>query len=1085
MLTVYKASAGSGKTFRLAVEYIKQLIISPQQYEHILAVTFTNKATEEMKMRILSQLYGLAHQLKDSKSYMNVIMDDFRKSGGKYASITENEIAERASMALSILLHNYSFFRVETIDKFFQRVLRNLARELDLSPNLRVELSSKDVEHRAVDTWIESLKDGDTELNWIMDYIRTNMDENKKWNVIEEIKKFGEQLISDDYKQHSSQLTERFDGDDKEFYNRYTSQLVSIIKGTTNKFNEAGKELWGIIIDNGLDENAFTQKKRGVAGFILNMSTANVADISINSYVKAALDPDDEDATHWTPKTASAAIKELCRTVLRPKLIELMRNFAAEQKMVRTAQVTLKHLSKLRMLKAIQQEINRSNAEHDRFLLSDTQALLSQMIEDSDSPFIYEKIGSRLNSIMIDEFQDTSRIQWQNFKVLLNDCMAQGHDNLIVGDVKQSIYRWRSGDWRLLNNINEEFRQDIKEEPLRVNRRSSTNIIDFNNAFFSYAATKVYEEAKEGCRAEDVDMLRKAYSDVCQEYPDDKEHSGYVEIRLIDKEDYNETMLNYITDTIINLVENGVNQNDIAILVRTNKVISQIALYCNETFRNSDNKAIRDIRIVSDEGFLLKASHAVCIIIDAIRLLLNPEDKIVKVRLSLLYQRFILESQAPQQELLEQLLLPEEYAQDMDNIITMPLYQLCEHIYSIFRIDKLDSQSAYVCCFFDCLCEYITNSVGDVPGLIKEWDEHMCNKSVESDSTNGLRIMTLHKSKGLEFGHVIMPYCDWKHEQGQNMLWCEPKAEPFSQLPLLPINYSKKELEDTIYEPEYWEEHMQNLVDNINLLYVGFTRAVDSLYIFSKKAQNNGFRGHIIENALPYLKNELKEKGELTFDDDFLSFGSISFQENTKEETDDEEEKNVFLQKSEPLKIHVTTNNMEPVFMESNESKEFVNTDEEDENEEQRNQYIQLGNVLHSVLQNIRTVNDIPSAILEMEMKGLLSGQDITADMIHDHIAQSMENPQIADWFSDKWRLYNECTILEYIAKNDKCIEHRPDRVMTDGKTTIVVDFKLFSFKQSYRDQVRRYMSLLKQMGHKNVRGYLWLVMANKVIEVD
>lgn len=1079
MLTVYKASAGSGKTFRLAVEYIKQLIIDPYSYEHTLAVTFTNKATEEMKMRIMSQLFGLANQLESSKAYMDVIISDLihRNENEAFTSkrIDESFVADRSRMALRRLLHNYSFFRVQTIDKFFQSVLRNLARELDLTPNLRVELSAKEIEEKAVDTWIDGLHETDKELNWIMDFVHASMDDNKSWNIISKIKTFGGQLLSDDYKEFSEQLEQCLNGNDPNFFKNYNARLRGLITSADKHINEAGKEICAIIEQNGLDEKAFTQGGRGVGGFMRKMCTESIVSLAPNAYVLKALDPDDTNADNWTSKKAKQAVKDLCRTTLRPLLIKAMADFEGRKRDALSAKTTLRHLSELRMLQAIREEIKRSNADHDRFLLSDTQSLLYRMIDGSDSPFIFEKIGSRLQSIMIDEFQDTSRIQWQNFKVLLNDCMAHGHDNLIVGDVKQSIYRWRSGDWRLLNNIDTEFAQPIDIQTLDVNRRSSTRVIEFNNAFFRQSAEVVRQEAADTC-AEHGEMIEKAYRDVAQKYPDGKTPSGYVEVQLLPKEDYDANTMDYVVDTIAKLVRKGVKQNDIAVLVRGNKEISAIAQYCVQSFAQATDEQLRSIRIVSDEGFLLKSSPAVCILVDAIRLLLSPDNQTVRSRLSLNYQRYLLGDARPQHELLSDILLPDAYVSEFQTLVSLPLYQLCEHLYTVFGLNRLSQQSAYVCYFFDCLTEYINNSIADIPGFISHWDEHICNKSIESDSDNGIRILTIHKSKGLEYGHVIVPYCSWKHNVGTTTLWCQPDRQPFDDLPAIPLDYGKA-LQGTIYEPYYHEEHMQILVDNINLLYVAFTRAKDGLYISTQSGQSKDFRGHLLEKVLADTAESLPGA---VFDEQGLTFGEITVEEA---KTTDRTETNIFLQPSVPMTVNIVTNDKQPEFRESNKSKEFTLTDE-DADEQQQAQYIQLGNILHSLFASIRTVADIPSALFQLEMDGMLYGQDITAEMLRQHIDRCFENKQIADWFSDRWTLYNECTILTYDADTDECIETRPDRVMTDGDETIVVDFKLYSFKDKYRDQVRGYMDRLRSMGHKNVRGYLWLVFSNKIIEV-
>lgn len=1089
MLTVYKASAGSGKTFRLAVEYIKQLIINESNYEHTLAVTFTNKATEEMKMRILSQLYGLAHRLESSNNYMEVIVNDLKASHYfKDTKVDEKFVAERAETALRRLLHDYSMFRVETIDRFFQTVLRNLARELDLAQNLRVELSAKEIEYKAVDSWIDSLRGNDKELKWIISYVEANMEEDKKWNVIDKIKSFGEQLLRDDYKAFSKQLSDCLDGSDQKFYDNYTAKLRKIISDGTKEVNAAGKELWETITANGYDEDSFTQRARGVGGFIKRMATEKVTALEPNSYVMAACNPEDTEAAKWTAKKAPEPLKALCREQLRPRFMAAMERFRAISTDARSAQVTLNHMSELRMLRAIQEEINRGNAEHDRFLLADTQTLLSRMIDGSDSPFIFEKIGARLHNIMIDEFQDTSRIQWQNFKVLLAECMSKGYDNLIVGDVKQSIYRWRSGDWRLLNNISGEFTEKMNILPLTLNRRSSTRIIDFNNAFFTHAAQNVYEEASKGCKQEDAEMLKAAYEDVCQQYLDNKEPNGYVEVKLLDKEDYRESTLRYVSDKITSLIEMGVKQKDIAVLVRNNKEIADIALHCVGCFSKSESEAMRRVRIVSDEGFLLKASPAVCIMVDAIRLLLNPDDEIVRARLSLTFQRNVCKDDTPHQELMENIILPKEYTDDIQRLSTLPLYQLCEELFIMFELAKLQNQSAYVCCFFDCVTDFLQNTNGDLQSFIEHWDERISKKSIESDSDDGIRILTIHKSKGLEYRHVIIPFCDWQLEMG-GMMWCEPGKSPFNELPVIPLDYSKKSLINTIYEPYYWEEHLQNLVDNINLLYVAFTRAKDGLYVTTQAGQKENSRGCIIQTVLADTCNSLKEieaknggdGSNVVLSDTELTYGEVTLAKKKKKSK--EKETNVFLQKEIPLDINIVTSSKQPEFRQSNNSKEFMLTDEQ-ETEQIKAQYIQLGNILHELFASIRTADDIPSALLDLEMQGKLYGQDITAEMLREHIENCLTNPTIADWFSDKWRIYNECTILNYDATKNEYSEHRPDRVIMNDEETIVIDFKLYSYKEGYKDQVKRYMEFLKKMGHKNVHGYIWMILSNKIRKI-
>ena len=469
-LTVYKASAGSGKTFRLAVEYIKLLIVNPMSYRNILAVTFTNKATEEMKMRILSQLYGIWKHLTDSDIYLNTIVHEL--------NVSQEEACEKAGVALSLLIHNFSYFHVETIDSFFQSILRNLARELDLTANLRIELNDYQVEEQAVDQLIESLTSTDQVLQWIISYVHENIADDKGWNIIGQVKSFGKTIFQDYYKESSASLNE-FLSQPRNFV-EYTKNLRQIRKEAADTMSSIAERFFDTLESNGITSDMLVRKKNGIFNYFKKLQGDDWSDKNcVKDYLSNCLD----SADNWVTKTSKT--KALVIPVVEESLLPLLRE--AEQKrnncwrLYLSADLTLRHLNQLRLLGTIEQSVRQINAEANRFLLSDTQQLLNELIGKDDSSFIFEKIGTQLEHIMIDEFQDMSTVQWRNFLQLLVETMSRSdaHDNgtvhnLIVGDVKQSIYRWRSGDWRLLNDIDSQFANSeklIEHKTLLVNRR--------------------------------------------------------------------------------------------------------------------------------------------------------------------------------------------------------------------------------------------------------------------------------------------------------------------------------------------------------------------------------------------------------------------------------------------------------------------------------------------------------------------------------------------------------------------------------------------------------------------------------------
>ena len=1075
-LTVYKASAGSGKTFTLATEYIRLIVENPTSYRNILAVTFTNKATEEMKMRILSQLYGIWKGLSESDNYLKVIVE---KTG--YAP---KLIRERAGQGLSNLLHNYNYFRVETIDTFFQSVLRNMARELDLTTNLKIGLNDVQVEELAVDQLIADLSTTDVMLQWILKYIMESISDDKSWNVISQIKRFGCTIFKDEYKEVSKELEQKME--EKGFFEQYTTQLRDIRKAAEERMILIGESFFDTLEGEGLSINDLANKNRGIASFFLKLQ-------------KGVFDPSIENATvanclsnpeKWCAK--SHPQRDVIISLAEGALGDILRYAVEERprqwKLYKSADLTLRHLNQLRLLGSIEKKVRELNENNNRFLLSDTQQLLHTLIEGSDSPFIFEKIGTKLEHVMIDEFQDTSTVQWQNFRVLLDEAMShEGGSNLIVGDVKQSIYRWRAGDWRLLNDIEQQFRQQqIETIPLKKNYRSERNIITFNNHFFSQAAELEYQEQKE-LNPEEAEQLKRAYADVVQEIPEDREASGEVSVRLLPAEDYQEQTLQQVAETISILTIRGVPQKEIAILVRVNNQIPMIAQYFLEQ--------MPEVTIVSDEAFRLDASVAVNLLVSALRLLTHPDDQLTKAAIVKCYHIDVLKEQAEDNELLLSTndldqLLPETLLVQREVLLTMPLYELAERLYAIFSLERLNEQSAYVFAFYDQLASYVNDNTADIDSFLAAWDESICGKTIQSEETNGVRIISIHKSKGLEYNYVICPFCDWQLEkQSGNILWCQPEEQPFSDLPIAPVDYSRGQMIGTIYEPDYLHEHLQNTVDNLNLLYVAFTRAKKGLYVFGKRGAKAS-RSGLIEQCLPLVAQQMPEailsgmedeKGELLF-----SLYSDSVGRANKDSSLSKPSDNPFLQSAEPVAVDFRYMESQVNFRQSNRSQAFIEADESDEIE--RLNYIQTGSVLHQVFSMIRTTDDIEDALKQLQFEGVLYDEQITPERISSMLKKRLQDPRVAEWFSPHWNLFNECTILTL--ENGEVKERRPDRVMTDGEKWVVVDFKFGSPKPEYYDQVREYMELIRSLStphspRSSIKGYLWFVYSNKIEEVD
>ena len=1109
-LTVYRASAGSGKTFTLAVEYISLLVKDPENYQHILAVTFTNKATQEMKMRILSQLYGIANSLQSSQQYFNKVKEK--------TNMPDAVIRNNARAALTLLIHRYNNFRILTIDAFFQQVLRNLAHELGQTANLRVDLNNEEITEKAVDQMIESLEKGQPVLQWISTYINNSIEDDNGWNIIGKIKTFGTNIFKDFYKAHEANLKEQLsNADDFKVYETTLRKRRNDIRKT---FNSKARSILNEIKNANLDIPS--NYRSGLYKYLTDSAIAPLT----NKPLKAGVLKANESPQNWTSSKCAKADKQQIQTlaaeVLSAQLSELIAYNNDNWNEFQSIQLTLSHLSELRLLHAIADAVDNLTKDTNRFMLSNTQALLKELIADSDTPFIFERIGARLKHVMIDEFQDTSTIQWQNFQVLLANCMAQElSQNLIVGDIKQSVYRWRQGDWGILNNIEKSFaHQKIRLETLDYNYRSEKRIIDFNNAFWEQCVANTAKEVAQD-DAEKAEIVQKAYEDVAQKTHKTTEN-GFVKISLYPSKVMKEAVLEELIETIKELFSNGYggkNQSKIAILVRSKSNIQDIVNALLQSFGN-------EINIVSDEAFRLDASLSVNIIVSAMHLLTHPDDVLTRGKLVKLYNQEVLKKPLTDTDLLvsinesnnidtknidkkerrklatEQQMaklnsqLPPEYVANRELLLGLPIVDLVDKLFMLFGLDQLEGQSSYICTLYDTLNDFLKDHTADIDDFINEWENSLSSKTIQSDEIEGIRIMTIHKSKGLEFDNVIIPFCSWEMEK-KGTLWCETKNKPapYNKLPLLPIDFSRDKLIGTVFEDDYKEEHFQNIVDNLNLLYVAFTRASKNLFVFGlrqgkttldniAKGTPPGNRSYAIELALKQVSEQL-QGSLLSFPDDIGS--EIHFEYGTLvPETHEKEHAvadNPFLIKPDKHIVSIATYPQAATFKQSNKSIEFVKGEDIDPSD--RTRYIKIGNVLHQLFSTIYTTADIPARLNELEQQGIIYNDEITSAQLRTRIEDAITNPQVQEWFSKRWQLYNECTILEYNKDTNEVEEHRPDRVMTDGKEFVVVDFKFGKEREEYKKQVQQYMEILIRMGHKKVSGYLWYVVKNNVVEVN
>lgn len=1087
-LTVYKASAGSGKTFTLAVQYIKLLVSAqnPGAFRHILAVTFTNKATAEMKERILQQLYGLWKGQSDK--YLEALKKELARDG---LTTDDGEISRRAGEALKAILHDYSRFQVETIDSFFQKVLQNLAHELSLTANLQVDLNDREALGVAVDRIMERLHIEPRTLGWITEYVEDRLRDNDKWDVSGELKSFASEIFRRPYLLNSERLAALLGNDS--FMRQLRQTLKTLQDDANDRIQSAAVHFLEELEARGLTCTDFSR------GSTLGKYIEALAGGKPDADFKDTLRKYVEDPMNMLVK-AKQASPEWRETAGRfSRLLTEVRRFQTEgMTQYNSADLTRKYLNPLRLLSLINEEVTALNNETNRFLLAKTPILLNELVADTDAPFIFEKMGADFRHVMIDEFQDTSVLQWNNFKKLLVENMATGHSNLLVGDVKQSIYRWRGGDWQLLAGIGEEMKAsnpDIRH--LSYNYRSEPRIIAFNKAFFPQAAALLDNLAPDA-----PPRITEAYADAEQKCPDGKADGGFVRLRFYKNSvrggDWEEQMLADLCEQVEALHAAGLPYSQMTILLRKRSYAEPII----DCFA----RRLPHVRLVSDEAFLLSSSSAVSLIIAALRCLAAPDDAVPRAYLVLRYRRDVLRDDAGLNDLLlrpSDDLLPEEFVRHADRLRGLPLYELQERLYRLFSLDRLTGQDAYLFTYFDKVTEYVQSNPSDLKSFLAYWDETIAMQSVPAGDTDGIRLLTIHKSKGLEFHTVLLPYFHWDIESeraggpGQrNLLWCTPSEAPYDALPVIPVPFEKR-MQDSVFHREYEEEHLQMRVDALNMMYVAFTRAEKNLLVWGKtrfQLTDNSLLSDLVHAAIPHnLEGARLTTEELELKKDLWQEVITGFDYGTpvtdiSQSSGQNEEQNRMALKPESVVIGMTSYESPIEFRQSNRSELFIRQAGADENDpaadDDGNEYVQTGRLLHYIFSTIHTAADVDRILLQVEAEGLI-GERQQLDRLRRLVENGLKRPQVADWFSGRYRLYNECSILSANPANGECLVRRPDRVMVSGNEIIVVDFKFGTPHEEYPRQVREYMELLAAMHPAaTVRGYLWYVYTNKTEEI-
>jgi ATP-dependent exoDNAse (exonuclease V) beta subunit len=918
-----------------------------------------------------------------------------------------------------------------------------------------------------------------------LEFIDERISDDKRWDVTGEIKKFGKNILDEEYVEKGAVLREKLK--DPDCIRRYRQQLRSMLQDVEEQMKGFGQQFFELLEGEGLTVDDLPYKQSGIASYFRKLTQGIFDDKIRSTRVEKHL----ESAQNWAGKTSPRRgdIIDLAEDALLPLLRDAEELRPRNLRIANSCRLSLRYVNHIRLLTHIDEEMRHQNHEQNRFLLAATNALLHKLVKEGDSSFVYEKLGTTIRHVMIDEFQDTSKMQWQNFRQLLTEGLSQGEDSLIVGDVKQSIYRWRNGDWRILNGLKDRMdAYPIRVETLTINRRSEGNVIRFNNRLFRQSVEWLNARYRETAH-EECQPLLEAYADVEQQVGRKHPDRGYVEVNFLptkgDDVNYAEDTLRQLAERVDSLVHSGVALKDIAILVRRNRNIPEVAAYFDEH---------TSYKIVSDEAFRLDASAAVSLLIAALRYLHDEHDGVSLAQLTLGYQQEVMQTGLSAEDLMHQAFsaeqvsrhgwLPEAFIRQTDELRMMPLYELIERLFRVLQLQRIPQQTAYLCAFFDAVNDYLQEHSSDLGLFLTHWDEKLSSHTIPSGEVEGVRILSIHKSKGLEYHTVLIPYCDWALEKERNLthrIWCAPQAEPFNQLDIVPVDYSEV-MNESVYRRDYQEERVQLWVDNLNVLYVALTRARCNLIIWAKQDDVDT----VSQMMREALGTEVHDADDPT-DGLLFRYGTQApsvFPEDQDEKHRRQEHEEPSLNKltspAQPLPLELKAYEMKAEFQQSNRSARFIAGEDTDDPDDF---FIRRGLLLHALFSEIRTPQDVPAAIERLRMEGLISTQE-DEDRILKLTRWALGHPQVKEWFSGQWKLYNECNILTKDEQGN-LVNQRPDRVMRKGDQVVVVDFKFGKKRDEYRQQVGGYMQLMRRMGFTDVKGYIWYVYLNELDELD
>jgi len=1021
--SIFNASAGSGKTFTLVKAYLSILLASNKTdyFKHILAVTFTNKAVGEMKHRILESLiaFSINPTPESHLAMFNLVCAE--------TSLNEKGIRLRAQKAVQFILHHYSFFDVETIDRFNHRLIRTFARDLKLAANFDVELEVDVVLSEAIDKVISQVGIDEQLTKVILDFSFEKADDDKSWDISSDLKKISHILKNENDLKHFEQLKSKTITD----FIDLKGTLVAKKNATENQLKLLSVEFFDALSKNDLEDSDFLGKY--FPNYFKNIANGRVDVLT---------------GAGWQQNFGSSQLYpnrvtgEKAATIdsLTAKFVSLFENSAQQLLQIGFLNLILQNVNALSLINAIYVEYLNIQTEKNILPISEFNTRINNEIKNQPAPFIYERLGEKYRHYFIDEFQDTSQMQWNNLIPLIENALSQSADDqlsgslLLVGDAKQSIYRWRGGDPDQFIGLYEKFNPfpsvDKTVRTLDTNYRSYDEIISFNNTFFSFVASTF------------TSSLHNQLYETGNSQKTTSKQGGYVSIEFLDpkSEDDKNTVYQERTEEVIqSLIHQNYNLSDICILVRTNNQGVALAEFLSK----------KNIKIISSEALLLESAPEIVFIIDLLKTIQNFEDKKARADVFYFLHNHLGIEQPLSDFLMKTLSIPKtEISKKLETFGVnfsfefssgIPLFDLCENICYSFSLSK--KRVAYLQSFLELVFEFSSKESNTIPSFLDFWEDKKSKSSLEiSDQINAVTIMTVHKSKGLEFPVVIYPFADddivTAHKE---KLWLpidENEFNGFSEM-LVP---AKKELENygEINLALYEEVKIKSELDTLNIVYVAMTRAVEQLYVLTdinsiEKENKTASIFHL------YLKETKAWDNTKTF----YEFGITErFSEASTEGGDI---------KTITAEKFPESNPYTNIIKIATKKALLWNTEKE--------KAIEKGDLLHDILAEIFTENDKESVLQKFIFAGIIS--EIQAKELDAILTDLVSHQNLKEYFKSSSKAFNEKEIFTQTGES-----LRPDRINFIGNNQVtIIDYKTGAEKPENINQIKKYGEVLTAMG--------------------